>query len=165
MFNLPQNLTGLFCYEIVINRKNIKIMKRRLLMKYDYIQHTINGVPLDVYVSSDYQSVWLSPIDMSCLFAVDLEDIEEYIDKMFEMGIASKEKEYDEEEGLYSFNVVVLVGANFKSNNLKPFIDWVMKLLKANKTLKNFGNDKLAYLINSVINLDNRLNDLCEKEV
>ena len=133
-------------------------------MKYDYIQHTINGVPLDVFVTSDYHSVWLSPNEMSCLFGEDVDDIEEYIAKVFEMGIADKTKEHDEKTGLYSFNIIVLVGSNFKSVNLKPFIDWVMKLLKANKAVKNIDNDKLAYLIDNVINIERRVDNLCGEE-
>lgn len=133
-------------------------------MDYNYIQHTINGMPVDVFMSPLNQTIWLSLEDMSCLFAEDDDDIEAYIEKLFDRGVVNKDKEYDSEKELYSLGVVVFVGTFFKSTNLKPFVDWSMKLIKAYQNIKNIDESKFAALVNNVIDADSRVNNLVKEK-
>ena len=132
-------------------------------MEYDYIQHTINGVPLDVYVDSNYKSVWLSPGEMSCLFAVDVNDIKGYIDEMLRIGLINKGKDYDEEKDLCSIDTIAFVGMKYKSSNLKPFVDWAMKFIMASNASKNLNSNTFTYLVECVISIDHRINNLCKE--
>jgi len=133
-------------------------------MDYNYIQHTINGMPVDVFISPFNQTIWLSLEDMSCLFAEDDDDIEAYIEKLFDRGVVNKDKDYDSEKELYSLGVVVFVGTFFRSINLKPFVDWSMKLIKAYQNIKNIDESKFATLVNNVIDADSRVNNLVKEK-
>ena len=129
-------------------------------MEYEVIKFENNNVELEVNVSPEEETVWLSKEQMATLFDRDRSVISKHIKNIF------SEKEVDEESNVhflhipfsdkpvpfYSLDVVISVGHRVKSNNgllLKTFIDEY--LAKNNNSVSNiiiYNNGNLNLAVN-----------------
>ena len=129
-------LTPFFLYENVSSR-NAKIIGGTF-MNYELIKFENGGLELEVNVSPEEETVWLSKEQMSKLFGRERSVISKHIKNIF------SEVEIDEESNVhflhipnsdkpvqfYSLDVVISVGYRVKSRNGVLFRKWANSILK-----------------------------------
>ena len=144
--------------------------------KYEVVKFEQDNLILDVNVSPNEDTVWLSKEDMSILFDRDRSVISRHIKKIFE------EKELIEKSNVhflhiahsdkpvpfYSLDVVISVGYRVKSRNGVVFRRWANSVLKEyllkgyvlNQDRTLITNDNYIELVHRVNNINNRLSKL-----
>lgn len=144
--------------------------------KYEVVKFEQDNLILDVNVSPNEDTVWLSKEDMSILFDRDRSVISRHIKKIFE------EKELIEKSNVhflhiahsdkpvpfYSLDVVISVGYRVKSRNGVIFRRWANSVLKEyllkgyalNQDRTLITNDNYIELVHRVNNINNRLSKL-----
>lgn len=155
-------LTPFFLYENVSSR-NAKIIGGTF-MNYELIKFENGGLELEVNVSPEEETVWLSKEQMSKLFGRERSVISKHIKNIF------SEVEIDEESNVhflhipnsdkpvqfYSLDVVISVGYRVKSRNGVLFRKWANSILKQ-YLIKGYAlNEERA-----VITKENYLGLLC----
>lgn len=144
--------------------------------KYEVVKFEQDNLILDVNVSPNEDTVWLSKEDMSILFDRDRSVISRHIKKIFE------EKELIEKSNVhflhiahsdkpvpfYSLDVVISVGYRVKSRNGVIFRRWANSVLKEyllkgyvlNQNRALITDDNYIELVHRVNNINNRLSKL-----
>ena len=106
--------------------------------KYELIKFEDGEFSLDVNVSPDEETVWLTQNDMALLFEVDRTRITRHIKNIFE-ELELKEKSNvrkthfpnsDKDVTIYNLEVVIAVGYRVKSKRGILFRRWVTSVLK-----------------------------------
>ena len=158
-------LTPFFLYENVSSR-NAKIIGGTF-MNYELIKFENGGLELEVNVSPEEETVWLTLNEMCLLFGRDKSVISRHIKNIF------KEGELDEEQVIaknattakdgktygvtfYNLDVIISVGYRVKSKNGVLFRKWANSILKQ-YLIKGYAlNEERA-----VITKENYLGLLC----
>ena len=138
-------------------------------MEYEVIKFENNNVELEVNISPEEETVWLSKEQMATLFDRDRSVISKHIKNIF------SEKEVDEESNVhflhipfsdkpvpfYSLDVIISVGYRVKSKNGIIFRKWATSVLKE-YLLKGYVLDEGRTLItkDNYLNLVNRVDSL-----
>ena len=147
-------------------------------MKYELVKFVNNNLELEVTVSPDQETVWLTKDQMALLFDRDRTVISRHIKNIF------KEGEIDENTScaknarqvggqvhyklFFNLDVVISVGYRVKSSNGVLFRKWAANVLKEylikgyviNRKRTMVTNENYINLINRVDSLDNRLEKL-----
>ena len=134
--------------------------------KYDLIKFEDGDFSLDVNVSPDEDTVWLSTNEIALLFERDEKTIRKHINNVF------WEKEVDKNSNthflrvvgvkqkvaFYSLNVIISVGYRVKSFRGVKFRRWASNVLKQ-YLLKVYGINEERFLscTSSVISLQNKV--------
>ena len=145
-------------------------------MKYELVKFVNNNLELEVTVSPEEETVWLSKEDMSFLFNRDRSVISRHIKNIFESNELEEKSNVhflhiansDKPVTFYNLDVVIPVGYRVKSSNGVVFRKWASKVLKEyllkgyiiNKKRTMVTNENYLNLINIVDSLDNRLEKL-----
>ena len=145
-------------------------------MKYELVKFVNNNLELEVTVSPEEETVWLSKEDMSFLFNRDRSVISRHIKNIFESNELEEKSNVhflhiansDKPVTFYNLDVVIPVGYRVKSSNGVVFRKWASKVLKEyllkgyiiNKKRTMVTNENYLNLINRVDSLDNRLEKL-----
>ena len=145
-------------------------------MKYELVKFVNNNLELEVTVSPEEETVWLSKEDMSFLFNRDRSVISRHIKNIFESNELEEKSNVhflhiansDKPVTFYNLDVVIFVGYRVKSSNGVVFRKWASKVLKEyllkgyiiNKKRTMVTNENYLNLINRVDSLDNRLEKL-----
>ena len=144
--------------------------------KYELVRFEQSGLTLDVNVSPDEDTVWLSKEQLALLFGRDRSVISRHIKHVFE------EQELDEKSNVhflhiansdkpvpfYSLDVIISIGYRVKSKNGVLFRKWASNVLKeyllrgyvvdGNRALVT--NENYINLINRVESIDTRLSKI-----
>ena len=156
--------------------------------EYELVKFEQNGLTLDVNVSPQEETVWLSKEQIAFLFDRDRSVISRHINNIYKEGELPKEsscaKNAHEVNGqihyteFFNLDVIISVGYRVKSQNGVVFRKWANNVLKQyllkgyvvneNRTLVT--NENYINLINKVENIDLRLsrlerNDNAQNEV
>ncbi len=143
--------------------------------KYELVRFEQNGLTLDVNVSPNEDTVWLSKKQIAMLFGRDRSVISRHITKLFEDGElpieSSRAKNAHEVNGqthyteFFNLDVIISVGYRVKSKNGVVFRKWANAVLKeyllrgyvvdSERTLVT--NENYVNLINKVDSIDARL--------
>ena len=151
--------------------------------KYELIKFEDGEFSLDVNVSPDEETVWLSANEIALLFNRDPKTIRKHINNVFEeneVDINSNTQKMriagvDQRVIFYSLNVIISVGYRVKSKRGVLFRQWANSILKQyllngysinNKRCVECQeniitlNNKVNYLIENNYNINNRLSSL-----
>ena len=140
-------------------------------MSYELIKFENDNVELEVSVSPEEDTVWLSKEQMSLLFDRNRSVISRHIKSIYEEGELNKEsscaKNAHEVNGqihytdLYNLDVVISVGYRVKSKNGILFRKWAISVLKE-YLLKGYALNEGRTLItkDNYLNLVNRVDSL-----
>ena len=144
--------------------------------KYELVKFEQGDLILDVNVSPDEDTVWLSKEDMSILFNRDRSVISRHIKKVFEEKELEKESNVhflhiaysDKPVPFYSLEVVISVGYRVKSRNGIVFRRWANSVLKEyllkgyvlNRDRTLITDENYVELVHRVNDIDNRLSEL-----
>lgn len=140
-------------------------------MSYELIKFENDNVELEVSVSPEEDTVWLSKEQMSLLFDRNRSVISRHIKSIYEEGELNKEsscaKNAHEVNGqihytdLYNLDVVISVGYRVKSKNGIIFRKWASSVLKE-YLLKGYALNEGRTLItkDNYLNLVNRVDSL-----
>ena len=140
-------------------------------MSYELIKFENDNVELEVSVSPEEDTVWLSKEQMSLLFDRNRSVISRHIKSIYEEGELNKEsscaKNAHEVNGqihytdLYNLDVVISVGYRVKSKNGILFRKWATSVLKE-YLLKGYTLNEGRTLItkDNYLNLVNRVDSL-----
>ena len=136
---------------------------------YELIRFKDNGFELDVEVSPDEDTVWLSKEQMALLFDRDRSVISKHIKKIFQ------ESELDEKSNVhflhiansdkpvpfYSLDVIISVGYRVKSKRGVLFRKWANSVLKQ-YLLKGYvlDNNRIIVSKDNYLNLENDIKEL-----
>ena len=147
-------------------------------MKYEVVKFINNNLELEVSVSPDQETVWLTKEQMSLLFDRDRTVISRHIKNIFKEGeldenisCAKNARQVGDQihhTVFYNLDVVVSVGYRVKSTNGVLFRKWAADVLKEyllkgyviNKERTMVTNENYINLINKVDSLNNRLEKL-----
>ena len=151
--------------------------------KYELIKFEDGEFSLDVNVSPDEETVWLSANEIALLFNRDPKTIRKHINNVFvenEVDINSNTQKMriagvDQRVVFYSLNVIISVGYRVKSKRGVLFRQWANSVLKQ-YLLNGYSinnkrciecqeniitlNNKVNYLIENNYNINNRLSSL-----
>lgn len=147
-------------------------------MKYELVKFVNNNLELEVSVSPEQETVWLTKEQMSLLFDRDRTVISRHIKNIFREGElveniscaknARKVGDQIHHIVFYNLDVVVSVGYRVKSTNGVLFRKWATNVLKeyllkgyvinGDRTLVT--DENYINLINKVEKIDNRLTNL-----
>ena len=137
--------------------------------KYELIKFEDGEFSLDVNVSPDEETVWLSANEIALLFNRDPKTIRKHINNVFEeneVDINSNTQKMriagvDQRVVFYSLNVIISVGYRVKSKRGILFRRWVTSVLK--KYLLNgysINNKRCIECQENIITLNNKVNNL-----
>ena len=147
-------------------------------MKYEIVKFVNNNLELEINVSPDEETVWLTKEQMSLLFDRDRTVISRHIKNIFKEGeldenisCAKNARQVGDQihhTVFYNLDVVVSVGYRVKSTNGVLFRKWAADVLKEyllkgyviNKERTMVTNENYINLINKVDSLNNRLEKL-----
>lgn len=149
-------------------------------MEYEIIKFTNNNLELEVNVSPEQETVWLSKEQMSILFGRDRSVISKHIKNIFlEKEVEEKSNVHflhipnsDKPVPFYSLDVVISVGYRVKSQNGVIFRKWANSVLKEyllkgnaiNEERTMITKDNYLSLLAKVEALDNRMSKIEMKE-
>lgn len=141
--------------------------------KYEVVKFEQDNLVLDVNISPNEDTVWLSKEDMSILFDRDRSVISRHIKKIFEeKELVEKSNVHflhiahsDKPVPFYSLDVVISVGYRVKSRNGVIFRRWANSVLKEyllkgyalNQDRTLITNDNYIELVHRVNAIDSRL--------
>ena len=143
---------------------------------YDIVKFIDKEFELEVNVSPEEETVWLSLDEMSALFERDRSVIGKHIKKIYREGELDKNRTWAKnarhlEDGrifqvdVYNLDVIIAVGYRVNSKRGTLFRQWANKILKEyllkgyviNEKRSLITNDNYARLINKVDSLDDRI--------
>ncbi len=140
--------------------------------KYELIKFEDGEFSLDVNVSPDEDTVWLTQKDMSLLFNVDISRISRHIKNIFE------EMELDEKSNLrktqfpfsdklvilYSLDVTLAVGYRVKSKRGILFRRWAISMLKQYLLIGHIiDENRCLSCTSNIISLQNKVESIESK--
>ena len=139
--------------------------------KYELIKFEDGEFSLDVNVSPDEETVWLSAQEMAYMFERDYKTIQKHINNVFfekELDKISNSQKVrltgnDKPTQYYSLNVIISVGYRVKSKRGTQFRIWANSILK--QYLLNgysINNKRCIECQENIITLNNKVNDLIE---
>ena len=139
--------------------------------KYELIKFEDGEFSLDVNVSPDEETVWLSANEIALLFNRDPKTIRKHINNVFvenEVDINSNTQKMriagvDQRVVFYSLNVIISVGYRVKSKRGVLFRQWANSVLK--QYLLNgysINNKRCIECQENIITLNNKVNNLIE---
>ena len=150
------------------------------MSNYELVKFQNQSLELDVEVSPNEETVWLSKEQMALLFDRDRSVISRHINSIYKEGELDKESTCAKnahmpetsnrlyETSLYNLDVIISVGYRVKSKNGIIFRKWATKVLKEyllkgyvlseNRTLVT--NENYINLINEVNNLKNDVDEI-----
>ena len=148
-------------------------------MKYEVVKFVNNNLELEVNVSPDEDTVWVTKEQISRLFDRDRTVISRHIKNLFADGEldekqVSAKNAHTGPDGktylvdFYNLDVVIAVGYRVKSPNATIFRKWAARVLKEylfkgyviNEERTMVTNENYINLINRVDSLNNRLEKL-----
>ena len=148
------------------------------MSNYQIVKFKENNIEMDVNVSPNEDTVWLSKDDMSILFQRDRSVITRHIANIYKEGEIEKAtscaKNAHEINGqihyteYYNLDVIISVGYRVKSKNGILFRKWANRILKEyllkgyviNEKRTLITNENYVNLINKVESIDKRLINL-----
>lgn len=132
-------------------------------MNYEIIKFENGNVELEVNVSPEEETVWLTQEQIALLFGKARSTITEHINNIFDEGeleemtsVGNTDKTNHRPAKLYNLDVVLAVGYRIKSNNGIAFRRWANSILKS-YLLKGYAINKER----AVITKENYLGLLC----
>jgi len=139
--------------------------------KYELIKFEDGEFSLDVNVSPDEETVWLSAQEMAYMFERDYKTIQKHINNVFfekELDKISNSQKVrltgnDKPTQYYSLNVIISVGYRVKSQRGTQFRIWANSILK--QYLLNgysINNKRCIECQENIITLNNKVNNLIE---
>ena len=139
--------------------------------KYELIKFEDGEFSLDVNVSPDEETVWLSAQEMAYMFERDYKTIQKHINNVFfekELDKISNSQKVrltgnDKPTQYYSLNVIISVGYRVKSKRGTQFRIWANSILK--QYLLNgysINNKRCIECQENIITLNNKVNNLIE---
>ena len=139
--------------------------------KYELIKFEDGEFSLDVNVSPDEETVWLSAQEMAYMFERDYKTIQKHINNVFfekELDKISNSQKVrltgnDKPTQYYSLNVIISVGYRVKSQRGTQFRIWANSVLK--QYLINgysINNKRCIECQENIITLNNKVNNLIE---
>ena len=139
--------------------------------KYELIKFEDGEFSLDVNVSPDEETVWLSAQEMAYMFERDYKTIQKHINNVFfekELDKISNSQKVrltgnDKPTQYYSLNVIISVGYRVKSQRGTQFRIWANSVLK--QYLLNgysINNKRCIECQENIITLNNKVNYLIE---
>ena len=139
--------------------------------KYELIKFEDGEFSLDVNVSPDEETVWLSAQEMAYMFERDYKTIQKHINNVFfekELDKISNSQKVrltgnDKPTQYYSLNVIISVGYRVKSQRGTQFRIWANSVLK--QYLLNgysINNKRCIECQENIITLNNKVNNLIE---
>ena len=139
--------------------------------KYELIKFEDGEFSLDVNVSPDEETVWLSAQEMAYMFERDYKTIQKHINNVFfekELDKISNSQKVrltgnDKPTQYYSLNVIISVGYRVKSQRGTQFRIWANSVLK--QYLLNgysINNKRCVECQENIITLNNKVNNLIE---
>ena len=139
--------------------------------KYELIKFEDGEFSLDVNVSPDKETVWLSAQEMAYMFERDYKTIQKHINNVFfekELDKISNSQKVrltgnDKPTQYYSLNVIISVGYRVKSQRGTQFRIWANSVLK--QYLLNgysINNKRCIECQENIITLNNKVNNLIE---
>ena len=150
-------------------------------MKYELVKFVNNNLELEVNVSPNEDTVWLSKEDMSLLFNRDRSVISRHIKNIFESNELEEKSNVhflhiahsDKPVPYYSLDVVISVGYRVKSSNGIIFRKWANSVLKEyllkgyviNKKRTLVTNENYINLVNKVDSLEDRVRRIEDESV
>ncbi|MCQ3034611.1 MAG: virulence RhuM family protein [Bacilli bacterium] len=147
---------------------------------FEIIKFTNESMAIDVNVSPNGETVWLTKEQMGILFDRDRSVISRHIKNIFDEGeidkgtsvhflhISSETNPSHRPPELYNLDVIISVGYRVKSKNGIVFRKWATNILK-NYLLKGYAisnerilaiNENYINLVNDVISLKNDVTDI-----
>ena len=145
-------------------------------MKYELVKFVNDNLELEVNVSPDEETVWLSLADLCVLFSRDKSVISRHIKNIFKDG------ELDEKQVVaknattgpdgktynitfYNLDVIISIGYRVKSQNGIAFRKWAINVLKE-YLIKGYviNNERTLVTNENYVNLINKV-DLIDKRV
>lgn len=142
-------------------------------MTYEIVKFVNDNLELEVNVSPNEDTVWLSKEDMSLLFSRDRSVISRHIKNIFESNELEEKSNVhflhiahsDKPVPYYSLDVVISVGYRVKSSNGVIFRKWANSVLREyllkgyviNKKRTLVTNENYINLINKVDSLEDRV--------
>lgn len=151
------------------------------MSNYQIVKFKENNIEMEVNVSPNEDTVWLSKDDMSILFQRDRSVISRHIANIYKEGeleekstraknahITSFKRQREYENSLYNLDVIISVGYRVKSKNGIIFRRWANRILKEyllkgyviNEKRTLITNENYVNLINKVESIDKRLTNL-----
>ena len=132
-------------------------------MNYELIKFENGGVELEVSVSPEEETVWLTQEQIALLFGKSRSTITEHINNIFDEGelaemtsVGNSDRTNHRPAKLYNLDVVLAVGYRVKSENGIAFRRWANSVLKE-YLLKGYALNKDR----AVITKENYLGLLC----
>ena len=154
-------LTPIFLYANV-SSSNTKITGGTF-MNYEIIKFENGGVELEVSVSPEEETVWLTQEQIALLFGKSRSTITEHINNIFNEGelaemtsVGNSDRIRHRPAKLYNLDVVLAVGYRVKSENGIAFRRWANSVLKEH-LLKGYSLNRER----AVITKENYLGLLC----
>ena len=138
---------------------------------YELIKFEDGDFNLDVNVSPNDDTVWLTANQMALLFERDEKTIRKHINNVFNEGEADESNTQkmrvpgvDQKVAFYSLNVIISVGYRVKSIRGVYFRKWATSILKE-YLLKGYSLNEKRCLscTSSIISLQNDVNNIKEK--
>ena len=166
--------------EIFLKANNIK--KKR----FEIVKFIDNTVEIDVNVSPEEQTIWMTQKGIAKIFGVNVPAISKHLSNIFKEGELKKDEVVSKMENtpdnkeinLYNLDAIIAVGYRVNSNKATQFRMWATRVLRNylingyeinEKKLKE-SPDNLHNLINVVnklesnqISIDNRLKNVEDK--
>lgn len=132
-------------------------------MEYEIIKFENGNVELEVNVSPEEETVWLTQEQIAILFGKSRSTITEHINNIFDEGeleemtsVGNSDRTNHRPAKLYNLDVVLAVGYRIKSNNGIAFRRWANSILKS-YLIKGYAINKER----AVITKENYLGLLC----
>ncbi len=148
-------------------------------MEYEIIKFENGNVELEVNVSPEEETVWLTQEQIAILFGKSRSTITEHINNIFDEGeleemtsVGNSDRTNHRPAKLYNLDVVLAVGYRIKSNNGIAFRRWANSILKSylikgyviNKERAVITKENYLGLLCRVDSMEYRLTKVEEKE-
>lgn len=134
-------------------------------MKNEIIKFVDGEIQLDVPVSPNEDTVWLSTKDMTKLFGKDVNTVNEHISSIFDEGELDKETSTGisgkstggRPPKIYNLDVIISVGYRVKSKKGIIFRKWATEILKNYMIQGHAINEKRMKALNRTIQLQSNI--------
>ncbi len=143
--------------------------------KYDLIKFTDGNFSLDVNVSPNEDTVWLTQSDIALLFVKDRKTINRHIQNILkeleldEKSVCSK-KEHTAKDGkvytvrIYNLDMIIAIGYRVNSKRGTQFRRWATSILKEYLLKGHIINEERCLsCTNNIIDLQTKYNDINNK--
>ena len=142
--------------------------------KYEIVKFVDNGFELEVNVSPEENTVWLSQAEMSMLFDRDISVISRHIKNVLSEGECDEKSNLhflqipssDKPTILYSLDIIISVGYRVKSQRGVVFRRWATSVLRQ-YLLRGYTLDSTRTLVTNenYLNLLNVVNDMKSSQI